>query len=96
MPRPPKKEIKELNLFVLADAINSGGAVALPKLLEKLNIRYKIINSEIEGVFNHTPEPLAENLIDLSQEIIKNNADFFNLFSFDSTNAYIIIFLFKC
>tara|TARA_Y100000385_G_scaffold78062_1_gene79261 strand:- start:3377 stop:4765 length:1389 start_codon:yes stop_codon:yes gene_type:complete len=72
----PLKEIKELNLFVLADAINSGGAVALPKLLEKLNIRYKIINSEIEGVFNHTPEPLAENLIDLSQEIIKNNADF--------------------
>jgi len=48
----------------------------LPKLLEKLNIRYKIINSEIEGVFNHTPEPLEENLKDLSQEIIKNNADF--------------------
>ena len=72
----PLKRIKELNLYVVADAINSGGAIALPKLLEKLNIRYKIINSEIEGVFNHTPEPLEENLKDLSQEIIKNNADF--------------------
>jgi len=46
----PLKEIKELNLYVVADAINSGGAVALPKLLKKLNIKYKIINSEIEGV----------------------------------------------
>ena len=72
----PLKRIKELNLYVVADAINSGGAIALPKLLEKLNIRYKIINSEIEGVFNHTPEPREENLKDLSQEIIKNNADF--------------------
>ena len=72
----PLKEIKELNLYVVADAINSGGAIALPKLLEKLNIKYKIINSEIEGIFNHTPEPLAENLKDLSQEIINNNADF--------------------
>jgi len=72
----PLKKIKELNLYVVADAINSGGAIALPKLLEKLNIRYKIINSEVEGVFNHTPEPLAENLKDLSQEILNNNADF--------------------
>jgi len=72
----PLKRIKELNLYVVVDAINSGGAIALPKLLEKLNIRYKIINSEIEGVFNHTPEPLEENIKDLSQEIIKNNADF--------------------
>ena len=72
----PLKEIKELNLYVVADAINSGGAVALPKLLKKLNIKYKIINSEIEGVFNHTPEPLEENLKDLSQEILNNNADF--------------------
>ena len=72
----PIKKIKELDLFVVADAINSTGSIALPKLLEKLNIRYKIINSEIEGVFNHTPEPLLENLKGLSEEIIKSNADF--------------------
>ena len=72
----PLKEIQKLNLFVVADAINSGGSIAIPKLLDKLKIRYKIINSEIEGVFNHTPEPLAENLKDLSEIIIKDNADF--------------------
>ena len=72
----PIKEIKELNLTVCADAINSGGSIAIPKLLDRLNIKYNIINSEIKGVFNHTPEPLAENLTDLSKSIQVNNSDF--------------------
>ena len=72
----PLQEIQKLDLFVIADAINSGGAVAIPKLLDKLKIRYKIINQEIKGKFNHTPEPLAENLKDLSKAIIENKADF--------------------
>tara|TARA_B100000902_G_scaffold396721_1_gene458513 strand:+ start:14 stop:1402 length:1389 start_codon:yes stop_codon:yes gene_type:complete len=72
----PIKKMKKLNLFVIADAINSGGAIAIPKLLEKLNVRFKIINKDIKGVFNHTPEPLAENLKDLSNEIVKEKADF--------------------
>ena len=41
----PLKKIKELNLFVVADAINSTGSIALPILFKKLNIRYKIINA---------------------------------------------------
>ena len=72
----PLDEIRELKLSVSADAINSGGSIAIPKLLEKLNIQYNIINSEIEGVFNHTPEPLAENLTDLSDSIKVNKSDF--------------------
>ena len=47
----PLEEIKELKLTVSADAINSGGSLAIPKLLDRLNIRYIIINSEIEGLF---------------------------------------------
>ena len=72
----PVKEIRDLNLSVSADAINSGGSIAIPKLLDKLNIKYNIINSEIKGVFNHTPEPLAENLTDLSKSIKVNKSDF--------------------
>ena len=72
----PLEEIKELKLTVSADAINSGGSLAIPKLLDRLNIRYNIINSEIEGIFNHTPEPLAENLTDLSKSIKVNKSDF--------------------
>ena len=72
----PVKEIKDLNLSVSADAINSGGSIAIPKLLDRLNIKYNIINSEIKGVFNHMPEPLAENLTDLSESIKVNKSDF--------------------
>jgi len=72
----PLDEIRELKLSVSADAINSGGSIAIPKLLDKLNIQYNIINSEIKGVFNHTPEPLAENLTDLSESIKVNKSDF--------------------
>ena len=72
----PLEEIKELKLTVSADAINSGGSIAIPKLLDRLNIKYNIINSEIEGMFNHTPEPLAENLTDLSELIQVNKSDF--------------------
>ena len=72
----PLDEIRELKLSVSADAINSGGSIAIPKLLDRLNIQYIIINSEIKGVFNHTPEPLAENLTDLSESIKVNKSDF--------------------
>ena len=72
----PVKEIRDLNLSVSADAINSGGSIAIPKLLDRLNIKYNIINSEIKGVFNHMPEHLAENLTDLSESIKVNKSDF--------------------
>jgi len=72
----PLKDIQSLKLSVVADAINSGGSIALPKLFERLSINYKIINSDINGSFSHTPEPLKENLKDLSKKIKENNADF--------------------
>lgn len=72
----PINDIKKLNINITADAINSGGAISIPKLLDKLDISYQIINSEIEGKFSHTPEPLKENLEELSKEIVKNKSDF--------------------
>ena len=71
----PLKEIQSLNLFIVADAINSGGSIAIPKLLDRLSIKYKIINDDISGNFSHNPEPLAENLKDLSKMIVQNKAD---------------------
>ena len=72
----PLKDIQSLKLSVVADAINSGGSIAMPKLFEKLSINYEIINSEIDGKFSHTPEPLKENLKELSKKIKESNADF--------------------
>ena len=72
----PLKDIQSLKLSVVADAINSGGSIAMPKLFEKLSINYEIINSEISGKFSHIPEPLKENLKELSEKIKESNADF--------------------
>ena len=40
----PLDEIRELKLSVSADAINSGGSIAIPKLLDRLNIQYNIMS----------------------------------------------------
>mgnify|MGYP001231716503 FL=1 len=72
----PVEKIRSMDINVVVDGINSGGAIAIPLLLDKLSIKYKLINGEISGKFSHTPEPLAENLTQLSEEVIKHEADF--------------------
>jgi len=71
-----KELIKRKNYKIVVDAINSVGALAIPKLLESLGIRnYEIINSEINGEFAHNPEPLEKNLKHLKSEVRKSEAD---------------------
>lgn len=71
-----KKLIEKRNYKVFVDAINSVGALAIPKLLESLGIRnYEIINSEINGEFAHNPEPLEKNLKQLKSAVKKSEAD---------------------
>jgi phosphomannomutase len=58
------------------DVVNSTGAIAVPALLDKLGVKnYTIIHGEITGDFAHNPEPLPENLTDLSREVVKLKAD---------------------
>ena len=72
----PVEKIKSMDLNIIVDGINSGGSIAIPLLLDKLSINYKLINGEISGKFSHNPEPLVENLSQLSQEVKKEHADF--------------------
>jgi len=72
----PVEKIRSMDINIVVDGINSGGSIAIPLLLDKLSIKYKLINGEISGKFSHTPEPLAENLTQLSKEVKKENADF--------------------
>ena len=72
----PVEKIRSMELNIVVDGINSGGAIAIPLLLDKLSIKYKLINGEISGKFSHTPEPLVENLTQLSQEVKNEKADF--------------------
>ena len=61
---------------VAIDCVNSVGGLVLPDLLRSLGVREIIeLYCEPTGRFPHNPEPLPDNLNDLSEAVIKNNAD---------------------
>lgn len=68
--------IKSANFSVAVDAVNSSGGIAIPKLLEALGVKkiYKLF-CEPNGEFPHNPEPLPENLTEISNVIKENGAD---------------------
>jgi phosphomannomutase len=68
--------IKKANFKIVFDAINSVGGIIIPELLEALGVK-KIIGLNVEptGDFAHTPEPLPENLTQISDTMQKQNAD---------------------
>lgn len=74
-PLVDKKLIASKNFKVVVDAINSSGAVAVPFLLNALGVHdVTVLNGEMHGNFAHNPEPLAENLIGLCNEVVQQKA----------------------
>jgi phosphomannomutase len=70
------KAITKRNFKIVVDAINSTGSVFVPALLRALGVNDIILlNKEVDGQFAHNPEPLPENLVMLSKEVVKLNAD---------------------
>jgi phosphomannomutase len=62
---------------VVVDCINSTGALVVPDLLRALGVAEVIVlNGEVNGRFAHNPEPLPEHLTQLSNEVVKQKADF--------------------
>ena len=69
------KAIKAAGFTIVADVVNSTGAMALPKLFKALGVKkYSFLFDEINGKFSHNPEPLPENLTALSREVLAQNA----------------------
>jgi len=68
--------IKKRKFKIVVDAINSVGALAVPKLLEALGVEnVEIINGEINGEFAHNPEPLDVNLGEIKKRVKESGAD---------------------
>jgi len=68
--------IKKASLTVAADCINSVGGIVLPLLFERLGVKRSIlINAEPDGIFAHNPEPLPENLKQISATVKTEKAD---------------------
>ena len=60
--------IKNANFTVAVDAVNSVGGVIIPQLLKALGVKNIVeLNCEATGKFAHTPEPLPENLTQISE-----------------------------
>lgn len=70
--------IKNRNFKIVIDPVNSTGALFVPELLKALGVEEKnitVINDEVSGRFAHNPEPLPENLAELSAVVSKTGAD---------------------
>jgi phosphomannomutase len=68
--------IRKAGLRVVVDCVNSVGGLILPSLLRQLGVKEVIeLYCEPSGRFPHNPEPLPENLGDLSHAVVQHKAD---------------------
>lgn len=68
--------IKNANFTVAVDAVNSVGGVIIPQLLKALGVKNIVeVNCEATGKFAHTPEPLPENLTQISELMRQGGID---------------------
>ncbi|MFO7746013.1 MAG: phosphoglucosamine mutase [Psychroflexus sp.] len=68
--------IKDANIKVVVDAVNSTGGISIPPLLEMLGVEVVKLYCEPNGDFPHNPEPLAKHLTELSEKVKDQHADF--------------------
>ncbi len=76
LPLVDVEAIKKRGFKIAIDCVNSTGGIAVPMLLKALGVTEIVeLNCEPDGNFAHNPEPLPENLVGLSQEVTRANAD---------------------
>ena len=75
LPFIDSESIKRRKFKVVVDAVNSTGGIAIPKLLERLGVETIKLYCDPTGEFPHNPEPLKENLSDLSKLVVSQAAD---------------------
>jgi len=68
--------IKKAKFRVVIDGVNSTGGISIPPLLKALGVeKVDKLFCEPSGIFPHNPEPLPENIGDISKMIVRNNAN---------------------
>lgn len=76
LPTVDVEAIKKADFSILIDAVNSSGGIAIPLLLEALGVsKIKVLNAEPTGNFAHNPEPLPENLLEITSEMRRGDFD---------------------
>ncbi len=59
---------------VALDCVRGAGAIIMPPLLDRLGCQITAINTETDGRFPRPPEPVAENLGELEQLVLRSRA----------------------
>ena len=67
--------VRSAGFKVVVDAVNSVGGVVIPRLLERMGVEVVKINCEPTGQFAHNPEPIPENLTEISEVVRTVGAD---------------------
>ncbi|GAA4313233.1 phosphoglucosamine mutase [Mucilaginibacter gynuensis] len=76
LPLVDKAAVAKANFKIVIDCVNSTGGIFVPALLKALGVNtVHELYCEPDGEFPHNPEPLPENLIALSQEVTKKQAN---------------------
>lgn len=71
-----REAIAKAGFHVAVDCVNSVGGIAIPRLLKALGVDVvDELNCEPTGHFAHNPEPLPENLTQISEHMRKSGAD---------------------
>ena len=71
-----KSAIEAKNYTVAIDCVNSVGGLAIPAILKALGVKNIIeLNCEPTGHFAHNPEPLPQNLTEISNLMREGKAD---------------------
>ncbi len=70
------EKIKAARFSVAIDCVNSVGGLVVPGLLRSLGVaKIYELNTVADGFFAHNPEPLPQNLTDISDLVKKKKAD---------------------
>ncbi len=75
LPLVDVERVRARKFRVVVDAVNSIGGVVIPRLLEELGCEVVKLNCDPTGEFAHNPEPLPENLTEISEVIVREGAD---------------------
>lgn len=75
LPLVNQQAIVDKQYKVIVDVVNSTGAISVPNLLTRLGCEVIILNSVMNGDFEHNPEPLPENLKELARAVKFHKAD---------------------
>ncbi len=75
LPAVDVEAVRKRRFKIVVDAVNSVGGIVIPRLLRELGCDVVELNCTPDGHFAHNPEPLPENLTQISEVIIREKAD---------------------